>query len=268
MLDEGAHVGKREHETEANESAAAMAVQTAGALEHLALLASPRLVEKAGLPFSRTNLLDQLDALLHVFEDMRASSGSSAPPKAFIGEGDLRQLRRLCEAWSLSEPVPADIRQTARHILESYGIEPPDGWDTFAGPRKAVQEAPSVRPQRAILRLQCGPDPLATALSNAMYVLEELTSSRRIRTLAMLPTRYELLSAVDTYINWPTTNSAIHPAARALRGHIEHWTPSTDLPLELQHAARSFLNALGAMEPPSGWDAYDGHPETWRPRDA
>jgi len=248
---------------ETAETPAEMAAEVACMLETLAVLASPRVAEKHGLPFSPAEMLDQIARYLRTFDRMRGAPDTTGHSAALVGEVDAQRLRELCETWSGSVPVSAAIRDAAREMLRLHGVDPPGGWDAFEGSVEGAGEVLQPRGARTVIRLQSGPDPVATALSNAMYMLEELTSSRRAKTLAVLPTQAELLAAVDTYLEWPTTNPEVHSAARALRSQLSTWSPSTDIPMEVAHAARAFLRVLGAIEPPSGWDVYDGFPETW-----
>lgn len=117
---------------------------------------------------------------------------------------------------------------------------------------------------REISYISSGPDPLSTAVSNAVYVLDELTSRRRLSTLAALPTRDQILRSIDAILEWrKVRHGKIEECALALRVVCEHWTPTLEAPPEILGAARALMLAMGASEPPLGWEGYDGYPETW-----
>jgi len=107
-------------------------------------------------------------------------------------------------------------------------------------------------------------DPAVSAVSNAVQVLDELTSSRRLATLSVLPTREQILSAIDATAAWRRgKDGPMEQCLRALRSSCEGWTPTVDVPSEIAERARMLMLALGYDEPPAGWEIYDGYPETW-----
>jgi len=120
--------------------------------------------------------------------------------------------------------------------------------------------------QRTIVKLEGGPDERATEASNALAVIQEVTSPRRLETLAHAPTSAELLDAVDAFLVWhDEQNLAAVERARQLRGQVATWNEkgTAAVPAEVFEAVRAFSNALGQEAPPAGWEAYDGTPETW-----
>ena len=103
-----------------------------------------------------------------------------------------------------------------------------------------------------------------TALNNALYVIDELTSSRRFATLERIPTQDEILDAIDTYLDLrqhATDGSISH--LRTLRSLVERWSPSVDIPEDIQRTVRAFVEVGDELVPPAGWDAYDGYADTW-----
>lgn len=51
------------------------------------------------------------------------------------------------------------------------------------------------------------------------------------------------------------------PHVDRLRALCESWTPSADVPSEIQRAARDLLAAFGIPEPAEGWDRFEGEAE-------
>jgi len=101
-------------------------------------------------------------------------------------------------------------------------------------------------------------------LNNAMHVVDEFTSSRRLATLARIPTQTELLDAIDTYRSLLGERSGAKAAVLdRLRLLIERWVPCLDVPAGVLHAVRELQTLDESPVPPAGWDAYDGYPDTW-----
>ena len=113
------------------------------------------------------------------------------------------------------------------------------------------------RQPRRIPSIAGGPDERATNLNNALYLIEEFVSPTRLATLASLPTRAQLIAAVDLYMTCED-NPDLLSLARALRAAAETWVDGKEVPASVYAAARGILSALGA-EPPGGWDVDDGH---------
>jgi hypothetical protein len=87
------------------------------------------------------------------------------------------------------------------------------------------------------------------------------------------PGRDALVSEIDAYLTcvarvrddpggWNLKMLASEPHAQRLRELLSDWTPSPALPLEITHAARDCLAALDVPEPPEGWEAFEGFPDT------
>lgn len=108
-----------------------------------------------------------------------------------------------------------------------------------------------------------GTDKLARQ-NNASAVILEFTSSRRVATLAQIPTKEELLDAIDTYRTLLGEKDLEKSEVLArMRRLVETWTPCAEVPAEIVCTVRDLEKAFGGLEPPAGWDAYDGYPETW-----
>jgi hypothetical protein len=114
------------------------------------------------------------------------------------------------------------------------------------------------RKPRTIPHLTWGPDKRATDLNNALYVLEEFVSSKRLATLAIVPTPAELIAAVDMYLTCEN-NPELIAHAQALRSAAETWAPGAEVPNGVYTAARAIFSVLGP-EPDRDWDADDGYP--------
>jgi len=120
------------------------------------------------------------------------------------------------------------------------------------------------RKPRQIPWLAGGPDAALVRSNNAFHILDEFTSSRRVATLARIPTQAEVLGAIDTYRSLLTErDGAIVAVLDRLRPLFEAWRPCAEVPLEIQRLVREINTVMEGLEPPAGWDAYDGYPETW-----
>lgn len=120
------------------------------------------------------------------------------------------------------------------------------------------------RKPRDITWIAGGPDPRMVRLNNASYVLDQFTSTRRLATLARIPTQAEVLGAIDTYRALLGERSGATAAVLdRLRPLIEAWIPCLDVPAEVLQAARELQTVTESPEPPAGWDAYDGYSDTW-----
>jgi hypothetical protein len=113
------------------------------------------------------------------------------------------------------------------------------------------------RRQRTIDYLAGGPDKRATDLNNALYVIVEFVSPRRLATLATVPTAAQLIAAVDLYLTCEN-NPELSAHAQALRTAAETWIEGEEVPGSVHTAAKAILTLLGP-EPPRGWDADDGY---------
>jgi hypothetical protein len=119
----------------------------------------------------------------------------------------------------------------------------------------------SAQRPRTIPRLVGGPDKRATDLNNALSVLVEFVSPKRLATLATIPTAAAVIAAADLYLTCESNPELIR-YARALRTAAETWTSGQEVPSGIHAAARAIFTVLGP-EPPRGWDEEDGyyHPE-------
>ncbi len=115
----------------------------------------------------------------------------------------------------------------------------------------------SARRPRTIDCLTWGPDRRATDLNNALYVLVEFVSPKRLATLATVPTPAEVIAAVDLYLTCES-NPELIAHAQALRTEAENWSPGGEVPGGVHVAAKAIFTVLGP-EPPRGWDEEDGY---------
>ncbi|KYG07018.1 hypothetical protein BE21_31540 [Sorangium cellulosum] len=99
-----------------------------------------------------------------------------------------------------------------------------------------------------------------------------LAAPRAAQRLGAAPSREELLALLDRFIALNGEGSRvtigdgrpIHEVtarARTLRALCDTWTPSPEVPIAIQQAARSLIAALGFPEPPEGWDGLEAPPE-------
>ncbi|AGP34351.1 hypothetical protein SCE1572_07430 [Sorangium cellulosum So0157-2] len=99
-----------------------------------------------------------------------------------------------------------------------------------------------------------------------------LAGPRVAQSLGAGPSREELLALLDRFIALNGDGSRvtigdgrpIHEVtahARTLRALCDTWTPSPEVPVAIQRAARSLLAAFGIPEPREGWDELDPPPE-------
>jgi hypothetical protein len=94
--------------------------------------------------------------------------------------------------------------------------------------------------------------------NNAFYLLREMTSARRLSTLARRPTPTELLWAVDTYIAGDPFEQSRERACE-LREAALTWKDDEDVPHAVHDAARRFFLSIGGKEPACGWENDDGY---------
>lgn len=112
------------------------------------------------------------------------------------------------------------------------------------------------RKPRKIFSFASGPDKRVTDMNNALYVLIEFVSPKRLATLERVPTAAELVAAVDLYMKCEDHQRSL-AAARALRAAAETWT-GDEIPVSV-HAAAKALFSIFTPEPPGGWDEDDGY---------
>lgn len=93
-----------------------------------------------------------------------------------------------------------------------------------------------------------------------------------MRKVRQMPSREHVLEHWDglqSLVDWEARRtleggrqlSEIGPPVNRLRALCESWTPSADVPSEIQRAARDLLAAFGMTEPPEGWDRFEGEAE-------
>lgn len=74
------------------------------------------------------------------------------------------------------------------------------------------------------------------------------------------PPRDHLVAHADAFLsalNGTSDQQALVVPAQQLRAQLAAWEPGPEVPAELRQGARALLAALGAGEPPEGWDAFD-----------
>ena len=120
------------------------------------------------------------------------------------------------------------------------------------------------RPLRKITKLGWGPAPDdLTKLNNALYLIEEFVSIRRLSTLAVVPSREDLADAIDTYLAVTPPEHVDREQALALRAAVTAWQPGSDVPQAICLRVREMLRAGGLPEPPCGWDNDTGYADVW-----
>ena len=109
-------------------------------------------------------------------------------------------------------------------------------------------------------------------MTAALNLAGLLAAPRITRQIGKMPSREHVLEHLDdlqSIINGePMATfgdgrrwSELGPHVDRLRALCESWTPSADVPPEIQHAARDVLAAFGIPEPPEGWDQFEGEAE-------
>jgi hypothetical protein len=113
--------------------AAQLAQRIATAMNLAGLLASPAVMRRVREMPSREHILEHLDGLRTVTDEGAvATFGDGSQLSAITPH--VARLRALCDAWTPSADVPAEMQQAARDLLAAFGIpEPPEGWDRFEG---------------------------------------------------------------------------------------------------------------------------------------
>lgn len=115
----------------------------------------------------------------------------------------------------------------------------------------------SARQPRTIFQYASGPDQRVTDINNALYVIIEFVSPKRLATLERMPTATELLAAVDLYLASARAPQEL-TAARALRTAAETWT-GDDVPVSVHAAAKNLLSIFTPEPSGGGWDEDDGY---------
>lgn len=119
-----------------------------------------------------------------------------------------------------------------------------------------MKPSPSRQP-RTIPQVK-DPDKETEDFNNAFYLLREMTSARRLSTLARRPTPQELLWAIDTYISGDPFEHS-RERARELREVALSWREGEEVPQAVHEAAQRFFLSIGGKEPAGGWESDDGY---------
>jgi hypothetical protein len=115
----------------------------------------------------------------------------------------------------------------------------------------------------------------ANRVNTAMHFARILASPRVVRRTKEMPSREKLLGYWDGLKSvidharggcWDARAMLVlEPHADKLRALCESWTPSADVPSEIQRAARDLLAAFDIPEPAEGWDRFKGEAEAGQP---
>lgn len=117
----------------------------------------------------------------------------------------------------------------------------------------------------------------AAIISQTVNCFAVLASPKVAGKLPTMPSRLSLLEVVDAYLHGldffgearhgrntqgsgATLRVATESRAKQLRSLLACWTPSPDVPREIQEAARALIEALGFPAPPEGWDNFEAPP--------
>ncbi len=113
---------------------------------------------------------------------------------------------------------------------------------------------------------------LGQAITAAINLAGLLASPLVMRKVGEMPSREHVLGHLDglqSIIEGASTAtfqdgrrlSELGPHVDRLRALCASWTPSADVPSEIQQAARGLLAAFGIPEPTEGWDRFEGEAE-------
>lgn len=105
------------------------------------------------------------------------------------------------------------------------------------------------------------PDKDTVDFNNAIYLMREMTSARRLSTLATRPTPSELLRALDIYIEIDPFEHS-RERAREFREAALSWGEGEEVPQAVHEAAQRFFLSIGGKEPAGGWASDDGYPRS------
>ncbi|MGK3965823.1 hypothetical protein WMF38_16795 [Sorangium sp. So ce118] len=101
-------------------------------------------------------------------------------------------------------------------------------------------------------------DKEGAAVSNAFYLLREMTSARRLSTLVRRPTHSEVLAALDDFIAYFVLEQPRERASE-LRQAVLTWREGEEIPQAVYDDARRFMLSLGVRQPACGWENDDGY---------
>ncbi|WP_437808128.1 hypothetical protein [Sorangium sp. So ce1078] len=254
---------------DASKRAARVAHLVSRALNLAGLLASSRAARKAGAMPSREHVLGLLSELLTVI-GQGPEPGLSAGGRPLDIVPQVERLLALCQGWSPSAEIPAEIQRAARDVLALFAVpEPPGGWDGWEGaPPEAPPgpEDPDPGLPPTVAELAAMPDTITFAA--AIVWCGYLASPKMVAKIPPADLRRPALAHIDSLLatfrpvrrNHPETRAwwrALLERLQSFRALCEAWDGTEAPPLGLQEAARAVLMQLNHTSSSEELEALD-----------
>lgn len=237
-------------------------------VNYAGVLAAPRSARSLGAAPSREEILALLDRFIALNgEDSRVTLGDGRPIQEVTAHA--RTLRALCETWTPSPEVPAEIQRVARSLIAALGFpEPPEGWDELEVPPEEPSEPEDVdpRPPPTEAELLARPHPflIGVALGWCQYA----ASPRMVAKIPPGDLRSPALNHLDNMLALYRTARGKGAEARAfeatlihrietLRALCEAWDGAESPPARVQEFARAVHMQLQQGNDPREYDAFE-----------
>jgi hypothetical protein len=180
-------------------------------------------------------------------------------------------MERIC---AMVRPL---VRRLATVLVAALGAcarteAPP----SLPSPSHSPSPPPSASPSAPSPPVSRSGDPFraiietTTAVKSTLDCVLLLCAPRMAHSQKAVPTRAELLAVLDDYLRvlrehrdmFDDTDGPlarkVDPHAQRLRELVATWTPSPDVPADIQLAARAMIDAMGMSPPQGGWDEFEG----------
>ncbi|WP_437744528.1 hypothetical protein WMF39_05670 [Sorangium sp. So ce1504] len=231
-------------------------------------LAAPRVAQSLGAAPSREELLTLLDRFIALNgEGSRVTIGDGRPIHEVTAH--VRTLRALCETWTPSPAVPAEIQQAARSLLAAFGFpEPPEGWDALEAPPEVPPEPedPDLRPPPTEAELAARPHPFAFGV--AIGWCHYLASPRMVAKIPPADLRFPALGHLDNMLALFRTARSKNAEGCAyfatliqrleiLRALCAAWDGAEAPPARLQEVARAVHMQMQHKSDPREYDEFE-----------
>jgi hypothetical protein len=219
----------------------------------------------------RPALARKLRALLEVWTPPELPAEITEAARALLDAEGQKQWRRDGDGTREDASVGDPTETIDSCLLWPEGLA--DVW-----PKKgatAEEKAARAAERRVQMRedlAKVGLNDVAKSVIPAQHLAGLLACPRIMRKVKEMPSREHVLEHWDglqSLVDWEAGRtpegdrqlSKLGPPVNRLRALCESWTPSADVPPEIQRAARDLLAAFGAPEPAGGWDQFEGEAE-------
>jgi hypothetical protein len=219
----------------------------------------------------RPALARKLRALLEAWTPPDLPAEITEAARALLdAEGEKKRRREEGGTWD-------DVRVVdPTETIDSYLLWP-EGLAAVWPKKGATAEEKAARAAERRVQIrkymaEVGLNDVAKCVIPAQNLAWLLACQRIMRKVNEMPSREHVLEHWDglqSLVDWEAGRtpegdrqlSEIGPPVNRLRALCESWTPSADVPSEIQRAARDLLAAFGMPEPAEGWDRFEGEAE-------